>query len=65
MNDGNGTTDNALHVILGHADFELTNAEAGYVFIVDCNHNAAKLDSIAINLTWLSNRTLEISSIQN
>ena len=61
MNDGNATTSNSLHVILVNADFELKNAEAGNVFIVDSDHNAAKLDSNAINLTWLSEKTLEIS----
>ena len=61
MNDGNATTDNSLHVILENADFELTEAESGNVFIVDSDHNSAKLDSNAINLTWLSEKTLEIS----
>jgi len=61
MNEGNATTDNSLHVILENADFELTEAESGNVFIVDADHNSAKLDSNAINLTWLSEKTLEIS----
>lgn len=61
MNDGNATTDNSLHVILENADFELTDAELGNVFIVDSDHNSVKLDSNAINLTWLSEKTLEIS----
>ncbi|QDW24747.1 hypothetical protein FFJ24_007930 [Pedobacter sp. KBS0701] len=61
MNDGNATTDNSLHVILENADFELTEAESGNVFIVDSDHNAAKLDSNAMNLIWLSEKTLEIS----
>ncbi|KRT13938.1 hypothetical protein ASU31_22025 [Pedobacter ginsenosidimutans] len=61
MNGGNATTDNSLHVVLENADFELTDAKLGNVFIVDSNHNAVKLDSSAINLTWLSEKTLEIS----
>ena len=61
MNGGNATTDNSLHVILENADFELTDAELGNVFIVDSDHNSAKLDSNSINLTWLSEKTLEIS----
>ncbi|WP_431291645.1 hypothetical protein [Pedobacter sp. P26] len=61
MKDGNATTDNSLHVILENADFELTEAESGNVFILDADHNAAKLGSNAINLTWLSEKTLEIS----
>ena len=61
MNDGNATTDNSLHVILKNADFELTEAESENVFIVDSDHNSAKLDSNAINLTWLNEKTLEIS----
>jgi len=61
MNGGNATTDNSLHVVLENADFELTDAKLGNVFIVDSNHNAVKLDSSVINLTWLSEKTLEIS----
>jgi len=61
MNGGNATTDNSLHVILENADFELTDAELGNVFIVDSDHSSTKLDSNSINLTWLSEKTLEIS----
>ncbi|WP_133551304.1 hypothetical protein [Pedobacter duraquae] len=61
IKDGNATTDNSLHVILENADFELTDAELGNVFIVNSDHNSATLDSNAINLTWLSEKTLEIS----
>ena len=61
INNGNATTDNSLHVFVANSDFELTENESGNVFIVDSDHNAAKLDSNAINLTWLSEKTLEIS----
>lgn len=61
MNSGNATTDNSLHIILENADFEVTDAELGSVFIVDSDHNSVKMDSNAINLTWLSEKTLEIS----
>ena len=61
MNGGNATTDNSLHVVLENADFEFTDVKLGNVFIVDSDYNAAKLDSNAINLTWLSEKTLEIS----
>ena len=61
MSGGNATTDNSLHVVLENADFEFTDVKLGNVFIVDSDYNAAKLDSNAINLTWLSEKTLEIS----
>lgn len=61
INNGNATTDNSLHVFVENPDFELTHTELGNVFIVDSNHNAVKLDSNAINLTWLSEKTFEIS----
>nr|WP_315422392.1 hypothetical protein [uncultured Pedobacter sp.] len=61
MNSGDATTDNSLHVFVEKPDFELTETKLSNIFVVDSDHNSAKLDSNAINLTWLSEKTLEIS----
>ena len=57
---GNATVDRSLQVSIFNDDYTVSGKEIGNTFTVDRNHGATVLDAASINLSWLSNDTLQI-----